>query len=81
MEIIDSWGEAFRSIFGGVFDWLKQKALDILPVEFLGFDIQPVLVSIGEGFKAAFATVTNLVSGLFDGMVKIFSGIGDILSS
>ena len=31
MEIIDSWAEAFRSIFGGVFDWLKQKALDILP--------------------------------------------------
>ena len=48
--------------------------------EFLGFDIRPVLVGIVEGFKAAFATVTNLVSGLFGGMVKIFSGIGDILS-
>jgi len=48
--------------------------------EFLGFDIQPVLVGIVEGFKAAFATVTNLVSGLFSGIVKIFSGIGDILS-
>jgi len=47
--------------------------------EFLGF-IQPVLDGIVEGFKAAFATVTNLVSGLFGGMVKIFSGIGDILS-
>ena len=46
---------------------------------FLGF-VQPVLDGIVEGFKAAFATVTNLVSGLFGGMVKIFSGIGDILS-
>ena len=46
---------------------------------FLGF-VQPVLDGIVEGSKAAFATVTNLVSGLFGGMVKIFSGIGDILS-
>jgi hypothetical protein len=31
MEIIDSWVESFRSVFGEAFNWLKQKALDILP--------------------------------------------------
>ena len=48
--------------------------------EFLGFDIQPVLKTIVSGFKEAFKVVTDLVTGVFSGMVKIFSGIGDILS-
>ena len=48
--------------------------------ELLGFDIQPVLKTIVSGFKEAFKVVTDLVTGLFDGIVKIFSGIGDILS-
>jgi len=48
--------------------------------EFFGWDIQPLLIGIVDGFKAAFATVTNLVTGVFSGIVKIFSGIGDILS-
>jgi len=48
--------------------------------EFLGFDIKPVLEGIVEGFKEAFIIVKNLVTGLFSGFVKIFSGIGDILS-
>ena len=47
--------------------------------EFRGFDIQPVLIGIVDGFKAAFAIVTNLVSGFFEAWVQIFSGIGDIL--
>jgi len=46
--------------------------------ELLGFDIQPVLKTIVSGFKEAFKVVTELVTGLFDGIVKIFSGIGDI---
>ena len=48
--------------------------------EFLGFDIQPVLKTIVSGFKEAFKVVTDLVTGVFSGIVKIFSGIGDILS-
>jgi len=48
--------------------------------EFFGWDIQPVLKMIVEGFKEAFKVVSNLVIGLFDGIVKIFKGIGDILS-
>jgi hypothetical protein len=48
--------------------------------EFFGFDIQPVLVGIVDGFKNLLADLLSLAEGLFSGFVDIFSGIGDILS-
>jgi len=69
MEIIDLWAEAFRSIFGGVFDWLKQKALDILPdwvVKLVG--------GAGDAVSAAAGIagdVGNWVGGLFGGEAPI----------
>ena len=48
-------------------------------LETLGFDIQPTLVALVEGFKEAFATLKDLVFGSFEGIVTIFSGIGEII--
>ena len=65
MEIIDSWAEGFRSVWGEAFNWLKQKALDILPdwvVKLIG--------GAGDAASAAAGIagdVGNWVGGLFGG--------------
>jgi hypothetical protein len=48
--------------------------------EAMGFDIQPALVAMVDGFEQAFVTVKDLVLESFDGIVTIFAGIGGILS-
>ena len=48
--------------------------------EFFGFDIQPVLIGIVDGFKKLFVDLNTLGMGFISGFVNIFSGIGDILS-
>ena len=49
-------------------------------MDFLGFDIRPVLVGIVDGFKKLFVDLNTLGMGFITGFVDIFSGIGDILS-
>ena len=39
--MVDTWGELFRSVFGGIFDWAKTAVMDLLPdwaVEFITSD-------------------------------------------
>jgi phage-related protein len=48
--------------------------------EFFGFDIQPLLEEIVEGFKEVVETLKNFGVGIFESWMSIFSGIGDILS-
>jgi hypothetical protein len=76
MEIIDSWVEAFRSVFGEAFNWLKQKALDILPdwaVKLIGGAGDAASAAAGMAGDAASGAadiagdVGNWVGGLFGG--------------
>jgi len=76
MEIIDTWVEAFRSVFGEAFNWLKQKALDILPdwaVKLVGGAGDAASAAAGMAGDAASAAagiagdVGNWVGGLFGG--------------
>ena len=30
-DMVDTWGELFRSVFGGIFDWAKTAVMDLLP--------------------------------------------------
>ena len=48
--------------------------------EFLGFDIQPVLVGIIDGFKEVFSLVLGLATGFLATFGGIFSGIGKLMT-
>jgi len=48
--------------------------------EFLGFDIQPVLVDIIDGFKEVFSLVLGLATGFLATFGGIFSGIGKLMT-
>jgi len=48
--------------------------------EFFGWDIQPVLQGIVEGFNNMIESVKTLVTGFVAGIGGIFSGIGNILT-
>jgi len=48
--------------------------------EFFGWDIQPLLIGIVDGFKKLFEDLKTLGMGFLSGFMDIFSGIGDILS-
>ena len=67
--MVDTWGELFRNVFGGIFDWAKNAALDILPdwaVNIIG--------GAGDAASGAASAVGDLasdaggfISGLFNG--------------
>jgi hypothetical protein len=60
------------------FDGGKSVIRDFF-LEATGFDIQPALIALVDGFKEAFETIKNLVTENFNGIVTIFSGIGSII--
>ena len=48
-------------------------------MELLGWDIQPFLQALVDGFKEAFASVMDLAEGLMVSIGGIFSGLGNLL--
>lgn len=49
-------------------------------LSFFGFDIQPVLRGIVDGFKNIFSTGMDILTGFLTAIGGLFSGIGNILS-
>jgi len=57
LKMVKTWGELFASVFGGIFDWAKNAAMDILPdwvLDLIGPDkvIAPSVMLLSDGNQA-----------------------------
>jgi len=57
LKMVKTWGELFASVFGGIFDWAKNAAMDILPdwvLDLIGPDkvAVPSVMLLSDGNQA-----------------------------